>query len=222
MKKFVVALALMAPAPAFAGAILAPVGAVIDLGGPGYDDIVNTYNQSGLSIGYTSGVTDFDSYIASNPTHSFLAVNEWFSNFPIISPTFVSVTYDLGAARTLDGLALWNEDGVGMGTLRLSYSLDGTSYNSLGMYAPINNPDGVDYPAQVFGFSDFSAQFVRVELGGCPAPDRWCALGEVAFRQVSSAPAVPEPTTWAMMLAGFGLMGAALRRKQKPRVRFAL
>lgn len=34
--------------------------------------------------------------------------------------------------------------------------------------------------------------------------------------------AVPEPATWAMMLAGFGLVGAAMRRKQHARVRFAI
>jgi hypothetical protein len=33
--------------------------------------------------------------------------------------------------------------------------------------------------------------------------------------------AVPEPATWAMMLAGFGLMGAAMRRKHNVSVRFA-
>ena len=33
--------------------------------------------------------------------------------------------------------------------------------------------------------------------------------------------AVPEPATWAMMLAGFGLMGAAMRRKQAAKVGFA-
>lgn len=35
--------------------------------------------------------------------------------------------------------------------------------------------------------------------------------------------AVPEPATWAMMLAGFGLMGAGMRRrKAETRVRFAI
>ncbi len=27
--------------------------------------------------------------------------------------------------------------------------------------------------------------------------------------------AVPEPATWAMMIAGFGLAGSALRRRQR-------
>ncbi|MET3827239.1 hypothetical protein ABIC16_002932 [Sphingomonas sp. PvP055] len=38
----------------------------------------------------------------------------------------------------------------------------------------------------------------------------------------SMTAAVPEPGTWAMMLAGFGLMGAALRyRKRSTKLRFA-
>ena len=34
-------------------------------------------------------------------------------------------------------------------------------------------------------------------------------------------PAVPEPATWAMMMLGFGAMGAALRRRTQVRVRYA-
>ncbi len=35
-----------------------------------------------------------------------------------------------------------------------------------------------------------------------------------------SAAAVPEPGTWAMMLGGFGLVGGAMRRRQRARVSF--
>jgi hypothetical protein len=33
--------------------------------------------------------------------------------------------------------------------------------------------------------------------------------------------AVPEPATWAMMIAGFGMTGAALRRRPTVKVSFA-
>lgn len=33
--------------------------------------------------------------------------------------------------------------------------------------------------------------------------------------------AVPEPATWALMILGFGLVGAAMRRRSAPAVRFA-
>ena len=32
-------------------------------------------------------------------------------------------------------------------------------------------------------------------------------------RAIDSGSAVPEPATWAMMIAGFGLVGAAMRRR---------
>lgn len=39
----------------------------------------------------------------------------------------------------------------------------------------------------------------------------------------ATAAAVPEPATWAMMLLGFGVVGAAMRRKRapQPKVRYA-
>jgi hypothetical protein len=42
-------------------------------------------------------------------------------------------------------------------------------------------------------------------------------FGEIAF-DVSSP--VPEPTAWTLMLAGFGLIGFAMRGRQKARVSF--
>jgi PEP-CTERM motif len=45
---------------------------------------------------------------------------------------------------------------------------------------------------------------------GCGSP----SACDLEFRVTgTSAPAVPEPATWAMMLTGFGLAGGALRRK---------
>lgn len=38
---------------------------------------------------------------------------------------------------------------------------------------------------------------------------------------LGAIPAVPEPATWAMMLGGFGLLGAAVRRKSRPERRLA-
>ena len=47
-------------------------------------------------------------------------------------------------------------------------------------------------------------------------------LDSFAIAQVQAAPgAVPEPATWAMLMLGFGVAGAALRRRPAPRVALA-
>jgi hypothetical protein len=46
-----------------AGAIFSATGAVVNAGGPGSGSIADTFNQAGLSTGYTSGVTSFDAYV---------------------------------------------------------------------------------------------------------------------------------------------------------------
>jgi len=46
----------------------------------------------------------------------------------------------------------------------------------------------------------------------------WVFLSEVSF--ASNGAAAPEPATWALMLGGFGLTGAAMRRRAA-KVRFA-
>jgi len=39
-------------------------------------------------------------------------------------------------------------------------------------------------------------------------------LGALGLSTLPPPPAVPEPATWAMMIAGFGLVGAAMRRRR--------
>ena len=149
--------ALFATAPASAGAILGAVSATINTGGPGFGSIDDTFNQAGLITAYTSGVTDYDTYLAGNPQHNFLfSGNEWFSNNPSSS---ASVTYDLGAVKTVDAFALWSEDIAGIGLFDLLASSDGVSFTSvLSGLAPANTTDNMVYGAQSFGFAAVSAQ----------------------------------------------------------------
>lgn len=45
-------------------------------------------------------------------------------------------------------------------------------------------------------------------------------LGHKQTRLDNVTSAVPEPTTWGMMILGIGLVGGALRRRQQPAVRY--
>ncbi|NNM77059.1 PEP-CTERM sorting domain-containing protein [Sphingomonas sp. ID1715] len=47
------------------------------------------------------------------------------------------------------------------------------------------------------------------------------SLSQVRLGGVSALAVVPEPASWAMMLGGFGLLGASMRRRQRTRVTYA-
>ena len=200
-----------------ANTILSPIAALAsNTFGSGFG-IGNTINQSGLSSSFVSGVTDFDTYLATNPTHSVAAFNnEWFTESGIHS---AQVDYNLGAIYNIDKLALWNEEGSGIGAFDISVSSDNTNFSLLSAgLTPFNNPQGFDYLAQVFLFGSTSARYVRFAITGCPQADSGfdgCGIGEVAFSanqgEISS---VPLPAALPLMASALGVFGLGRRRNK--------
>ncbi len=169
-------------------------------------------DQSGLNIGFNSGVDDFDTYIAQNPTHTLVALNnEWFTPSNVSTAT---VTYDLGSVYQIDKLALWNEEASGINLFDILTSTDGLTFSALATgLSPVDNPLGSNYPVEVFNLSTTSAQFVRFDITSCPqnvGDFNSCAIGEVAFS--TSTGVVPEPLT--ILGAGTAIgFGAAFKGK---------
>ncbi len=57
---------------------------------------------------------------------------------------------------------------------------------------------------------------VQVALGaGCPTGTALIASRIYSFTATGKDSPVPEPSTWAMMIAGFGIVGAAMRRRAR-------
>ena len=222
IKKLAIAAALSAAAlsSAQAGVVVSAQSAQIVTGAPGVGAISSTYDQYGLISDYTSGVTDFDTYIASNPLHAwdFSVVDmgttyyyEWFSNF---GTTTATVSYDLGEVYQLHGMALWNEDGNGIGKLNILGSLDGVTWTTLGSgLTPTNHTEGQDYGADVFSWGTTEVRYVKLEASQCPSSGTWvgCSVGEVAF----NATPVPEASSVAMAGLGLAVVGAVATRRRR-------
>ena len=105
----------------------------------------------------------------------------------------------------------------------MSFDFDGAD-NS---YVLFMNNDGLDlstfrslWTIQTSGsFTSFRDPKEVIRFAFLPDGDPYITeaarSGVVAFASVVGAGPVPEPATWAMMIAGFGLAGAATRRARR-------
>ena len=165
--------------------------------------VTAAFDQSGLSTGYTSGVTDFDTYIAGNPTHPVNAANVFYLPNDFVTSGFINL--DLGSAFVLEGLALWNwgsaAGGPGITGMNIYSSPDATFtapvlLDTFGFVIAGGN-------AQVKQFTTpTSTQYVRLEMTG----PRSVGFGELAFE------VVPEPSSAVLLLGSAALL--ALRRRR--------
>lgn len=205
-------------ASASAGVIIAPTSATANVPTrSGGWSLEATHNQSGLSSGYTSGVTDFDAYIASAPTHDNLGEQMWAGNN---NTNQAEITYDLGGVFDLESFALWNRgdnidspQGINSFELIFSETADfSVSTTVSGLNAAEIGTLGATLP-EVFGFSIIRAAFVKLNiLSTYNTQFGIISFGEVAFEGAAVSD-VPIPAALPLFLAGLGAFGFARRRK---------
>lgn len=166
----------------------------------------------GFSVGAATTLTGFDIYSSCNGRCS-----------PINVGTAVIVKFTNDIAGTPDFANIQ------------SFSTTLTAIDSLGSTA---NPSVQRYHADVtlpvaagnywFGISGDNSE-IGLSLGGNPANPVWLLNGNspgfdasgtysVVYNVYAGAGAVPEPANWAMLITGFGLVGAAARRRRNSAV----
>jgi hypothetical protein len=65
------------------------------------------------------------------------------------------------------------------------------------------------------GFVDATKSILSVTID---AGNDTLSFDDLRFSYAANAPGIPEPASWAMMIAGFGLAGGALRSRSRPRL----
>ena len=172
---------------------------------------VTSNGVSGTDFGGSLSVLNDGVYPPNGTLYTTNTVSNFASsiyfNFAFTSPTSIAkynlnvdnndnytVTFYNGAS-TVGTYTILASDGVvgsGVETFTSSTTLPGTYLSSLALTTPV------------------TADHVRITAS---VGDGLYSIGEAEFFAAPAVPGVPEPAAWAMMIGGFALVGAAVRRR---------
>jgi hypothetical protein len=154
----------------------------------------------------TGGAFNATWQLDSNPVPDFVGR-------PTAGISFFSVPGTIGGASATFRTVYFYAQPGSAGGLRLATDSGGNVFDSFGPQLYLSPGSAPTFVAGTYALDGFfdenSPSFTPSTLTIAP---------------LTTSGAVPEPTTWAMMLAGFGLVGGAMRRKQsmaQVRVRYS-
>ena len=206
--------AIAAALPASAGIITAPTAGdtfvtfpSLNVFGPGPETLIpgmtwtstNVSTQGGSVFGYSFGYG-----FGSNGTSSFnvTGLNDSSNVYSLAQPD--SMEFDFASPIFEVGAVLNWYPNAGDNASIAFYDSGNNLLGSLDvMTAGVNNVA----PNSFYGFNSGGPAISRFVL-----TDGYIAA--INGISVGGNPAIPEPSTWALMIGGFGLAGAALRRRR--------
>lgn len=210
MLKTVMAIAAagLATAPS-AAAIIKPTGAAA---------------SSTFSSGYLASYTIDGSGLSGGgldpaEAHATYAPGNHWTTAAGTSPVGQWIDWTFSAPQTLGAAYIWNHRSNGVAA---NPSYEPTLFTlsffdaSGGLLRSLSNvalqPDTAIAQRIDFALTD-NVSRVRFDVLQTQGSTTYTGLAEVAFDTQSFAGAVPEPASWALMIAGFGAIGASLRRR---------
>ena len=242
LKPAVLAAALLASMPATAANLLTnggfedvPVGVALAPNSYAPNGMVQQYPAAAITSQYLSGWTiatpggsnlqrapyvNYSLYPGSAYEGSqFFSLN-WSPLGGVTLDNSISQMFSLGAASSLQfSIAMATEAGFDGSTLQVTIMNSANAIVAQSGLFTNTNGNGV-WDVKNWGFN-LDAGSYAIALHGIGAGNAWDVILDDARLEASPiANAVPEPATWAMMISGFGFVGASLRRRTA-KLRFA-
>ncbi len=187
----------------------------------------NVVGSSGFYQGFDFGPGEILDQQAGIVTENF-GTGYWLN--PDNGPVNAFITIDLGAAYALTSITLYNtangfygDRGTGSFQIFGSNSITGITLDTPTLVAsgtlaagtPYINGNAPSFPvAQAFSatgkfrYISFNPTSVATANNPC------CGSNVYGLNELKVSASVPEPQSWALMIAGFGLVGAAMRRRK--------
>jgi hypothetical protein len=201
-------LTLVAVASAVPGAAQAVALAPLSYSAPGAGNGSFSYQDD--SYDSTTGQGDLtDGVIPPAHWNSYSGSNLPWVGWSNINP---AITFTFAPGTVLDTVAFYFDNSTDGGVALpagVSFALDGVTL--------IPTSTTVSYPGATGLYSyDLGGATGETLVATITRNSQWTMLGEVTFTGTPGG-SVPEPASWATMLAGFGLLGAGLRRRRQRR-----
>jgi len=133
-----------------------------------------------------------------------------FNGFASNGITAGRITFTLDQTYDINSFTLWNDiNVVNEGVLSFKLTFEGIGGNALGSSAVLTAVSQL--APQVYSFANVaSVKTVQLDV---VTSNLQIEIREVAFNGVPTVSAVPEPETYALMLADLGLVGFMARRR---------
>ena len=168
---------------------------------------------SGFDTAGQAAIANGASVPSTWPTSQGLFDTNWVSN---IDPVNLTVTFHFSSLSDVGSLHFWNYDGDVPGRsvqqFDIAFSADGTSWSAAQTFSGLPkesaNNQGNAGITLALSQAQTGVQWARL-TNIANYGDRFTGIEEVRF--ISS---VPEPSTWAMMVAGLGAL-AGIRRLRR-------
>jgi hypothetical protein len=166
--------------------------------------VINLVETAGNVVATTSGAFDLSglTFIANGTVPAF------------ISPYSAGFLSNSGPYEVYSGVT--GPTNFGDGPQRLTTGI-GDSFGFVGNGGLVAVPNGYLSNTPLAATTTFAGQTFS-SLGATPGTYLFSTPADsITFNIGSAISAAPEPGTWAMMLMGFGIVGAAMRRRSKVR-----